>query len=541
MGNMITNYDLTRGLTVDGCPFLFLRGKLKDGQGVVLGHYTLRSPEDFLSFNAHHLMDIVVIIEQPLNDMLQKLIQGLMNAFQITSIRFHHGPMTFREEQAYFLIFEREDCDDIFALSTPYKDKDSTNVFVYNGKTFTHKGNAVETSALQAFCKSGKKAVVAFERSYAQRLEAKYYGFFDNLEIYEDDLKIDNKSYIVAILALPDSQTDDNTDLSDKKSTAAYYGEGTFLEEKRVDHQTQVEPIELRGIQLVSNQAFHEMDGENIYSSVPRVGEFPMDEEGETWFYVNKKADSFVEVYHACSERIYVIKAMDPMFFSKIAMGLNKQESIKLTLLVRELDVLATFLSKFGHKEMSFDMEALPDKSVEVRVEVSTGWIAQAKNFVRNVVKGEDGYGKTKYEKMKQLKQKRRPIRTLANVSTGPDGDKVVIAKTAKGIQRLNLNDTEAWKKKFADSPPGTVHELVFNEKRPDVDAMAEKLKDFGWDYEYEFIDGKHIYNIYQPEQEKPRRDMIIQEPDNDNEKEEQPLFKLNDTVYDASNVFSGG
>jgi len=228
---------------------------------------------------------------------------------------------------------------------------------------------------------------------------------------------------------------------------------------------------------------------------------------------VNKKADSFVEVFHSMTDRVYLIKAMDAVFFSKIAIGLNKEKELMLELLVRDIDKLAMFLTKFGHNEMSFDMEALPDSTVEVRIEVATGLIARAKNALRNsfIGGGEDAYGKTKYEKLKQLKKQKQPLRTIASVMDDGKGGKIIMAKTAAGVKRFDMADKEAWISKMTSQPEGTVQELVFNKKYPEMDTAVEFMESHGFQCLYEEVEGKHMYSFYK-EPEAAIRDMTVED-----------------------------
>ena len=256
-------------------------------------------------------------------------------------------------------------------------------------------------------------------------------------------------------------------------------------------------PVELSGIQLLSKAEFTQMDGSNIYATVPQIGEYPNDEIGETWFYVNKKADSFVEVYHSKTDRVYVIKAMDPVFFSKICMKLNKEKEIKLELSVKQLERFSLFASKFAHPDMSFYIEALPDKTLEARIVVRKGIIGTAKHLARNLVMGEDGYGSSKYEKVQQLKTKRKVITSNAEIKTTSGGDKFLFAKTTSGVMKIKMNDERSWQNKFDSVSEETIQEFVFDKKHPEIDTALQSLKASGWDFIYDERDGHHYFTVY--------------------------------------------
>lgn len=515
----IENYDLTRGVTRDGYPFLLLNGYI-DEKGIVLGHYTLRTADDVVEFNSTYFMDVVLVLKASNLKESMFLIDKITARFKALPVELHKDFTFDGSDDIVTLIFERIDCDDVFVLSAPQDYKRNSKVFIYDGN-LTEYGEVIRSQDL--ISKAGKdRIIIVLERSCAQKFERQFRSIFQHLILHNDNKVLDNKGYIVAELDVNEEsiailRNDAKAEAPRKtvvaqedRSTSAYYGDGVYLADGTSKSNVTIEPIEIAGFQNLSKEEFMAFDNSNIYDTIKRFGEYPNDEEGETRFYVNKKGDSFVEVFQSDTNMVYVIKAVDPYFFSKLSIGLNKQESVNLTLLIKSVEVLSTFLTRFSHKEMSFDMRALPDNSVEVRINVGTGWIAQAKNIVRNQLKGDDGYGKTKFEKLKQLKQRRnsKTIATIAATTTGP----VAIVKTMAGTARIKLNDLNTWMDKLSEEPKGTVSEITFPEKSTEFDSVVEGLAKEGWLCEYNCENGKHIYSLYQDEAtiKSSRRDMKI-------------------------------
>jgi len=467
------------------------------------------------------MLDVVFVLRGNLSGQLKVLTDKLEQELRGTPIAFTHGVIVYRDEECVYLLFRRDTYEGIFAFATPYV-KANAIVAMFDKNTFKCDGNSVNFGQLQDFLRQGQHVVVVWEKGQKTRVMQAHAEVRPMLQVYTEAMIVDGKSYTVAALREPDYTSQPSTRIEDYKHASstdkpmqAYYGQDSTLAQASARSQVKVEPIEISGATLVSGQDFRNMDGENLYETVPRYGEFPEDESGETLFYVNKRADSFVEVYHTTSDRIYVIKAMDPMFFSKVAMSLHKTDGIRLELLVKRLDVLATFLTKFGHPDMTFDMEALPDKSIEVRILVKTWYIARTKNLLRNVFQGEDGYGKTKYEKLQQLKQKRKPMRTNASIKQSSDGSKVFIGKTGNDVLRFDPSDKKTWESKLTSQPKDAVHQFLFKEKYSEVDEMVEYMRARGWECVYEDVDGQHSYTFFH-DNPLPERDMIIPDPVSD-------------------------